>query len=266
MYRTLSSISREDADTEVILLYLEGVRDGRRLFDIIKKTTEKKPVLVLTVGEGDIAEFARSHTGNMIGSYEVKVAALKQAGAVVVSSGDDLVDAANLFCRVRLKPSANPGVGILTGQAGPGMVIADRLRRSGVSLPELDASTIAKIQQELPPMSFIRNPVDTTRPSATFPNVLRAMALNTSIDLIATFLIYEPAVVDPVTLFKGLSDITKPLIFGTAGYPEYIYPAIAALSGLNIAAFPSPDRTAKAIIALVEDAKAAFRKSISVPD
>jgi acetate---CoA ligase (ADP-forming) len=250
----------DDPKTSVILLYLEGVRDGRKLYDIIGRTTPRKPVLVLAMGRGDIAEFAASHTGNIIGSYEVKTAALKQAGAVIVESSDDLIDAANLLSRVRLRPKKDPGVGLLTGQAGPGMVIADYLRSHNVKLPELHSLTVDKIRRALPPLTFIRNPVDTSRPGETFSDVLNAVSDDPSIDILAVFALCEPAVIDPVSIFGNADGIKQPVVFGTAGIKGEIDSTIKSLSDLNIAAFASPDRVAKAVQALVEDSRAAYRK------
>lgn len=255
----------EDENTKVIILYLEGVMDGRRLYDVIAKTADKKPVIVLTVGKADIAEFAASHTGNLIGSYKIKIAALKQAGAVVVDSADDLIDAANLLSRVRLEPNQNPGIGLLTGQAGPGMIIVDYLRSHGVLLPELTQQTVEKIKNELPPLTFVRNPVDTSRPGPSFVNVLKAVASDPSIDVLIIFAIHEPAVIDPLSLFKSVKDgIKQPLIFGTAGFPEHLHPTQNILDDMNISSFASPDRAARAVWALVEDSKAAFRRKRSL--
>ena len=246
-----------DPRTKVIILYIEGVRDGRKLYDIIRRTTPKKPVIVLPMGKSDISEFAASHTGNMIGSYRIKSTSLRQAGAVIVETSDELIDASNLLSRVRLKPKKVPGVGLLTGQAGPGMVIADYLRSRDVLLPELHPMTVDKISRLLPPLTFIRNPVDTSRPGSTFPDVLSAISLDPSIDVLAVFALCEPAAIDPLSLFMDADHLRQPVIFGTAGIREEIQGTINSLSRLNIAAFPSPDRVAKAIHALVEDSKAA---------
>ena len=251
----------DDTDTKVIVLYLEGIRDGRRLYDAVCKAVKKKPVLFLTVGQANIGEFAVSHTGNLIGSFKMKTSALKQAGAIMTDSSDDLIDAANLLCRTRLEPKENPGVGFLTGQAGPGMVIADYLRSKGVLIPELKPATVEKIRQALPPLTFIKNPVDTGRPGPGFPKVLEAIAADPSIGLLLTFILDEPSVIEPITLFRGLSDIRQPIIMGTSGFEKNIHPVQKALSEMNIASFASPDRAAKAVCALVNDAKAAYRLS-----
>jgi acetate---CoA ligase (ADP-forming) len=251
----------DDPDTKVIALYLEGVREGRRLYEAVRHATEKKPVIVFPVGEADIGDFAISHTGNLMGSFALKKAALIQAGAVVVSSSNDLADAANLLSKVRLKAHPDPGVGLLTGQAGPGMVIADYLRSHSVRLPELGPSTVERISRLIPPMTFIRNPVDTGRPSPTFRDVMLAMAEDPVIDVLVTFAIHEPAVIDPVALFGEIKEkIRHPLVFGTAGFPEDVLPTQEGLEANNVASYVSPDRTARATRALIEDAKAAYRK------
>lgn len=251
----------EDPDTKVIALYLEGASDGRELYNAILRATKGKPVVVFTVGRADIEDFAFSHTGNLIGSFALKRTALRQAGAVVVNSSNELIDAANLLSKVRLEPNPNPGVGVLTGQAGPGMVITDYLRSHSVSMPELSVSTLERISQLIPPMTFIKNPVDTGRPSPTFREVLLAMADDPAIDILVTFAIYEPAVIDPVVLFREVKGrVRKPIIFGTAGFLEHVVPTQKALESIHVASFVSPDRTAKAAWAMVEDAKLAYRR------
>lgn len=255
----------EDGDTKVIVLYLEGLGQdgGRRLYEAVRKTTLKKPVVFYTIGKTDIGEFAVSHTGNLIGSYKLKVAALLQAGAVQTESGDDAIDAASLLSRRRLPPIEDPGVGLLTGQAGPGLVMADFLKSKGIRVPELQPSTIAKIQKELPPISFIKNPVDTTRPGNTFPNVLEAMAEDPSLDLLTVFSLHEPIIIDPAAIFQRFKDAKQPFIFGTSGFPEHLEPTRELLAEENVALFISPDRTAKAVRAMVDDSKAAYRKQQS---
>ena len=163
--------------------------------------------------------------------------------------------AAALFSSIRLKPKNNPGIGILTGQAGPCMVISDFLKSRGVCLPELKEETIRKIQKYLP-MSYIKNPVDTTRPGPSFIEILFAIADDPGIDAIIIFAIHEPAVIDPVELFKGIKDrVKKPVLFSTAGFPESISPAIDTIKAMGFPTFTSPDCVARATFALVRDSR-----------
>jgi acyl-CoA synthetase (NDP forming) len=140
-----------------------------------------------------------------------------------------------------------------------------RCDRRCQSLSARAPSTIEKIRKELPPISFIKNPVDTTRPSNTFPNVLKAMAEDQSIDILTVFALHEPVIIDPVDFFKQFKDIKQPIIFGTGGFPEHINPTRKLLADYKITTFTSPDRTAKAIRAMVDDSKAAYRKQ-KTPD
>lgn len=249
-----------DRDTKAIALHLEGVTDGRRLYDVLRRVTPVKPVVALAVGRADVGEFAQSHTGNLIGSYARKVAALRQAGVVIVDTTDEVVDACAALSRGRISPKANPGFALVTGQAGPGLLIADRLRATGVALPPLSAEALARVTDLLPPITYLKNPIDTGRPSPAFPDVVTAVAEDPAIDAIAVFTLHEPAAVDPLTVLSGLSArTTKPLLFGTMGTPGNIGPTLAALAASGIPAFPSPERLALAARALIDDARGAWR-------
>lgn len=249
--------------TKAIAVYLEGVTDGRRLYEAITKTTRKKPVVVFTVGQADIGAFAASHTGKLIGSFALKKSAMTQAGAVVVSSSNDLVDAAHALSKVRLAPTENPGVGILTGQAGPAMIMTDYLRLRSVSIPELAPETVERIAKVLPIKTYIKNPVDTARPlHHIFMDVSQIIAEDPNIDILTTYAMHEPMCVEPVMLYRAMKSRTKkPMLFATSGLPEDLAPILRDLESMDIPAFVSPDRTAVATWALVEDAKAAYRKT-----
>lgn len=256
-------------ETKAIAVYLEGVVDGRRLFDAITKTTKKKPVVVFTVGRADIGEFASSHTGALMGSFALKIAALKQAGAVVVSSSNDLIDAAHILSKVRLAPNKNPGVGMLSGQAGPALVMTDYLRGLSVHIPKLEKDAISDISKALPVKTFIQNPVDTARPlHHIFEKVFSTIIEDKNIDLILTYALHEPMCVEPVKLYQAMQrKHSKPMVFVTNGAPEDINPTLRDLESMDVPAFCSPERGALAVWALVEDARVRYRKERDlIPD
>jgi acetyltransferase len=254
----------EDAGTEIIGVHLEGVRAGRRLFDAVSRASAHKPVIVLPVGRAQVADFAESHTGNLMGAHAVTVAALRQAGAVVVDSTEMLIDAAAGFLAGRISPKADPGVGILTGQAGPGLIILDALRSAGVSVPPLADSTVAAIGKHLPPMTYMRNPIDTGRPSPAFADVLIEGAKDPAIDVLLTFALDEPAALDAAAVFaRAKSSVKQPLLFATLGLEASIEATTARLNAQRIATFSSPERAANAARALIEDSRARHRLSSS---
>jgi acetate---CoA ligase (ADP-forming) len=252
----------QDDGTKAIGLHLEGVTDGRALFDAICRATLCKPVIALPVGRADLGGFAESHTGNLMGSFELTRHALIQAGAVVAEGLTELVDAAHALGSKRLAPKANPGIGILTGQAGPGLLMTDELRLAGVTVPELTEPSIRRIGKLLPPMTYIKNPVDTGRPSATFPDVLDAAAADPNIDAMLVWALLEEDLIDPVDLARGVQrDHDMPVIFGTASTPERVAPSMAGLRRAGVPGYDAPDRAARAMRAVAEDSRSAWRRA-----
>ena len=252
----------DDADTEIIALQLEGVPDGRGLYDSVARATQRKPVVALPVGRADLGGFAESHTGNLIGNFALTRAALVQAGAVIVETTTDLVDTAHALSLHRLAPAADPGVGVLTSQAGPGLLMTDRLRHAGIRVPELSAPSIERIAGLLPPMHFVRNPVDTGRPSETYGDILATMAGDDAVDAVVVFALLEEHALDPVAAIGGvLASSDKPILFGTGGATDMTEPVRAALASMAVPCYGAPDRAAQGMLALVEDSRAAWRRA-----
>lgn len=257
----------DDPATDVIAVHLEGVSDGRELFDTIRRTVPHKPVVVLPVGKADLGGFAESHTGNLMGTYELTCAGLRQAGAVVVDTTTALIDAAHALSNSRLAPAAAPGVGILTGQAGPGLLMADKLRTAGIAVPEIGAETISKIAGLLPPLTYLKNPVDTGRPLESFGEICSALSQDPVIDALLVYALHESDSVDFADAVGSAAVKSgKPCVYGTQGMKKDIGPLMKALEKRGVTAIASPDRAAVAVQALVEDAEAQHRLSAPPPD
>lgn len=245
----------EQPGTKAIALHLEGVSEGRRLYETIRRITPHKPVAVLTVGRHDVGEFARSHTGNLIGSYALRVSALRQAGAVVVETTEALATAAAVLSLGRLAPKVDAGVGVLTAQAGPGLLILDQLKSRAVCVPALEAATSARIAELLPPMTYTKNPVDTGRPGASFGEVMLALGGDPKIDAIVTYALDEPAALRPSDVLPAVArKLGKPVLFGTMGPRDALTPVIEALRAQRMHVAESPEQLASAASVLVEDA------------
>lgn len=251
----------DDPDTEVIVVHLEGVPDGRRLYESVERAAALKPVVALAVGRNDLGGFAESHTGNLMGRFELTRAALVQAGGVVVDTTMQAVDCAAAFARGRMTPTPNPGVGLLTGQAGPGILITDMLKSDGVDLPALSDASVETISGLLPPMTYITNPVDTGRPSPTFGAVADALAADDAIDLVAAWALLEDELADfGAVVTEARNTSGKPVLFGTAAPHDDLATVRQALSDVGIASYPTPDRLATAVIGLAEDARHRARR------
>ncbi|MFO7559784.1 MAG: CoA-binding protein [Desulfobacterales bacterium] len=149
----------EDEDTKIICAYIEGLKDGRRFFDLAKQVTRKKPIIVLKAGRSpEGASAAMSHTASLSGSDEIHDAAFKQTGVIRVDTVDDMVDVASALIQQPLPQ--NNRVGIVTVGGGFGVVAADACLKLGLKVPSLSEETIERLNRILPPRWSHANPVD----------------------------------------------------------------------------------------------------------
>jgi len=124
-----------DPQTTAVALHVESVADGPRLVRAVRALTARTPVVALVVGRNDIGAFAASHTGALATSWRTTRAALAQAGAVLVDDERELVDAVGALAIGRAGPGPDPGVGVVTAQAGPGLLLLDDLRGRRAEVP-----------------------------------------------------------------------------------------------------------------------------------
>ncbi|RHW28412.1 CoA-binding protein [Nocardioides immobilis] len=244
-----------DPTTHAVALHLEGVADGRRLMAAIRRTAAIKPVVAMKVGRSDIGEFAQSHTGAMVGDWAVAKAALEQAGAVVVENLTDLVDAVAVLSTTRMRPGARSGIGIVTGQAGPGLIITDALAAAGIDVPALLPETKSVIESLLPPLTYQANPVDTGRPGETFVEILQAVGNDPGIDGMIVYALQEHGTRDLVETLERDAHSLPPTVFVTGGPGAEIASQRAQLADKGIWTVDAPDRGAFAMDCLVTDAR-----------
>jgi acyl-CoA synthetase (NDP forming) len=152
----------ERDDVEVVVSYIEGVTDGRRLRELGRRALElKKPILVWKAGVSEIGRAAaESHTASMTASYALYRAAFEEGGFVEIEDVHDLVDAARAFLSRRLP--RGPNVAVITTSGGSGVLIADGCDRQGLKLPRLASETVRTIEALAPRNAVLDNPVDLT--------------------------------------------------------------------------------------------------------
>jgi acetyltransferase len=253
----------EDEATRAVALHVESVADGPALITAVRALTARKPVVALVVGRNDVAEFARSHTGALATSWRTARAALRAAGAVLVDDERQLVDAATALSSLRLNPIADPGIGVVTAQAGPGLLHIDGLRGRGVAVPALTDATQAALAELLPPLTFQANPVDTGRPDPGFGQVLTTVAADPGIDLVSVYALSEPDTLDLPAAVEAAG--LGPVVVGLGGPPDQVVPQRQALRKLGVPALGSPTGLTVAVTALVDDARARARKDADTP-
>jgi acetyltransferase len=243
-----------DPGTTAVALHVESVPDGPRLVATVARLTHTRPVVALVVGRNDVAEFARSHTGALATSWRTTRAALRQAGAVLVDDERELVDAVGALSLVRMPPGP-AGVGVLTAQAGPGLLLLDDLRGRGAAVPQLADGTRRTLGGLLPPLTHQSNPVDTGRPDPAFAQVLRAVADDPGVSVVAAYALHEPDALDLVAAVDRSGVRGRvPLVVGVGGTGADVADTRQALLDRGVPAMADPRGVAAAVGALLADA------------
>lgn len=150
----------DDPKTRIILMYIEGLRDGRRFLEAAAEATQKKPVIAFKAGHSEAGKRATSsHTGAMAGSDQVYSAAFKQTGVIRSPSMELMVTLGHAF--LELPPLKSNRIGIITFPGGWGAIVADALIRRGLKVPEF-SSELKQALSDLgvPYWASLKNPID----------------------------------------------------------------------------------------------------------
>ena len=200
----------DDPETKVIACYIEGVKNGRRFFETVRRVSRKKPVLIWKAGltkTGSSA--AASHTASLAGSEAIWDTFIKQSGAIRIDSIEELID--NMTAFLNLKDKAGKRVAFVSGSGGNAVTGADACDRMGLELPAFPPELQEKIRSYLPPVvAGLRNPFDLADP---FPS---AEVLTLVLEAIAASGLVETIIVGRIFMsVKGPG-----LVFGTLPVPE----------------------------------------------
>ncbi len=150
---------RTDDRTECVLMYIEGIDDGRHFLDVAARTAARKPLVVVRGGLTESGgKAAASHTGAMAGSAAVYEAAARQAGVVTCTATDEALDLAVALAHLPLPRGRR--VAVVTNGGGAGVLAADEMARRGLILPDLPPELIKELSALLPPFWSRRNPLD----------------------------------------------------------------------------------------------------------
>lgn len=148
-----------DPHTHAILLYVEGVTEAAGFMAAARAAALHKPIIAIKAGKSQLAAQATlSHTGAMIGSYDVYEAAFARVGILLVDNLTALFDAAEILCAC--EPVPGNQLAILTNGGGAGILAVDALAQTDGQLATLTIETIAALAEVTPAGSPRANPVD----------------------------------------------------------------------------------------------------------
>ena len=199
----------DDTETAVALAYMENVDDGRGLVERLKVVSMKKPIVVLKGGATEAGQqAAASHTGALASADRVFDGAIKSAGVVRAATVEEAYDTAATFATQPLPKG--PNVAVITSAGGWGVVTADAIARSSLTLMKLPPDLLAAIDTRLPPRWSKANPIDLAGGETrdTIPEVLELVAAHPDVHAI-------------VYLGLGIQSNTARLMRSGQFYPDF---------------------------------------------
>ena len=152
---------KDDAETKVILMYLENISDSNAFIRICNEIIleKNKPIIAFKSGSSEAgAKAVSSHTGSLAGSDFLYDAIFKQAGVIRAKEIKDLFNNAVAFSYQ--KSPRNDKIAIVTNAGGPGIIATDAAIKNRLQLAELSEKTKDELRKVLPAQASINNPID----------------------------------------------------------------------------------------------------------
>ena len=233
-----------DARTQSIIVYLEGISNARRFMSALRSAANAKPVIVLKAGRKPAGnQAAQTHSGAIVGSDDVFDAALRRAGAVRVSSFVELFSAAKCLAS-RYRP-VGQRLAIVTNGGGPGVLAADWVNEIHLHLGKLSPQAAAELKPLIPELASLTDLIDLSEDATAehYKAAISAADHDATID--GVLVIFSPKTgTDSLGIAKTLAEIRrsmgKPLLscwMGDATVTE----ARLVLNEASIPTFRTPE-------------------------
>lgn len=178
-----------DDETEVIGMYVEGVKDGRRFFEVLREACRRKPVVVWKGGQTEAgARATMSHTGSLAAPQAVWDGMMRQCGAITTNNLDETIDTMKLLLNSK-RPRGN-GMALLAQTGGQSVSITDAFAKAGLRVPRFSDKTYAELGEFFNIVGgSYQNPLDmagTIQGSMdTLDRILRILDADPNIDAMA---------------------------------------------------------------------------------
>ena len=244
---------KDDPETEIILMYIEGISRGKEFLEVAKEISDKKPIIVLKAGKTpEGAKAVSSHTGSIAGIDEIYEAIFKKAGVLRVYEIEEMADKALAFISQPL-PKGNR-VAIITNAGGMGIIATDECIKRGLKLAKIEEKTYKKLREKVPPYASLSNPFDLIgdADAERYDWAMKNLLKDKNVDAIVSMMVPQKMIdMEEVAkrmakyaknskkpllpAFLGEKSVLKPIeILKKEKVPFYVFPesAINALSGL----------------------------------
>jgi len=258
----------EDEDTEIIGMYIEGVKKGRQFFASLREVTKRKPVLIWKGGmteEGTRA--TASHTASLAESPLIWDAMIKQCGAIRVDNLDEMVDTVKAL--LYLKPTTGVGVGLTAISGGQSVVITDAFANEGLEVPLLSEKSYREFATFFNIIgSSYRNPLDISSNASSMDNIIKCIDIlneddnvdSVVLELSIAFMtrtsrhtaMFLDNLIDAVARYKERSSKPFITILSAGAAEREALEARAKLVERDIPSFPDFERGARALRKVVD--------------
>jgi len=228
------------AETKIILMYIEGIQEGERLVKVLKRATKVKPVIVIKSGRskrGAVA--AASHTGSLAGSDKVFDAIMRQCGVLRAESIQEALEWSKFLSHSAVPQGPN-GI-IITNGGGVGVMATDACEKYDIKLYDDQDKLKETFESVAHGFGSTKNPVDITGEAskADYVKALQEALVDDSIHCVMA-LYCETAMMNSQELTEMIDEMYeqykakgKPITFSVFG-GELTEIAITALHKNNV--------------------------------
>ena len=252
--RELIAALAADEATKVIVCYLEGISDGRSFVEIAEKASEKKPIIVFKSGvTASGSRAASSHTGSLAGADIAYQTAFDKCGIIRAQTYEQMFEYALAFESQPLPTGSR--VAIITNAGGPGIMTADAVELTGLTIASLSPETSAALKAVLPLAASVKNPVDVLGDAdpERYGKALELVAADPAVDAIIVLLTPQ-SVTKPLEIAQILCSSlpkTKPVVACFLG-GEDVNPARTHMVTHGLPDYRSPEKGVNALKAMVD--------------
>ncbi len=252
----------EDPETQVIALYLEGVRDGRRFVSAAGAVTEEKPVVVLKAGRTPVGSRAvASHTGSLAGSDEVFSAACLQYGIERADDAVGLYDTAKALALLR--PPKGRRLLAISSSGGTGALAVDEASRLGLEPVALPPEYLTALRAAgLSPRTSYANPLDIDSVEVEEFAACAELAVAHDVADVILFGFGDPVPGAPEMVAEHCAHPGRCALAVYLGGGSTEIEEVPRFHRAGIPCYPSPERALRALAAVIDHEERLLRRRL----
>lgn len=248
-------ILKEDAQTKVILGYLEGIQRGREFLEVAEEVSKEKPVVMIKSGRSRAGKKAvSSHTGALSGADEAYEVAFKEAGIIRARTITEAFELVRGFSSQSI-PRGNR-VLLLTNAGGAGIMATDACEDHSLPLACLTENSLNELKKKMPGASSFSNPLDILGDAdpERFRIALNIVLKDPNVDILV-ILVSPQAVTKPREIAEVVQKLArnadKPVLCSFMG-GETINSAVQLLYTANIPNYKDPESAIRVLRSMID--------------